>query len=318
MAATEDAEELLDSLKNIENGWYLEKWSDAPHGVCGGLQVTEVLLQKRTKFQEMIVFKSAAWGNVLVLDGIVQITERDECSYQEMMAHLPMFSHRDPRHVLIIGGGDGGILREVCKHKVVEKATMVEIDGDVVETSRKFLPTVSCSLDHPKANLIIGDGVDFAQKASDSSYDVIIVDSSDPVGPNEKLFTKEFYQNAFRILKPGGVMCSQGETLWMEEELIIDMIQNYGKPFASAEYATIHVPTYPTGQLGAFVARKTGYENGSTKTTCRTPVRAVPEGMQLKYYSEDMHYAAFALPVFLAQKLYGVHESPGKKQKIES
>jgi len=170
-----------------------EQWP----GQAASLQVKEVLLHKRTDFQDLLVFESATWGKVLVLDGVIQLTERDECSYQEMMAHLPMFSHEDPKQVLIIGGGDGGVLREVVKHECIESVTMCEIDAGVVEASKQYFPKVSCGFDHPKAKLIIGDGVGFVEAAKDDSFDVIIIDSSDPVGPAEKLFSKEFYENAF-------------------------------------------------------------------------------------------------------------------------
>eukprot|EP00435_Cladocopium_sp_Y103_P020257 s2505_g4.t3 len=207
--------EPLNGAPLIENGWFLEKNSQWP-GQANALQVKEVLLQKKTKYQDLLVFASTNHGNVIVLDGVIQITERDEMSYQEMLAHLPMFSC-DPKQVLIIGGGDGGVLREVVKHSCVEKVTWCEIDGDVVEAAKRFLPSVAKAVGDPKVELLVGDGVAFAENSKENSYDVIIVDSSDPVGPAEKLFSKEFYVNAERILKPGGVICSQGECLWLNE-----------------------------------------------------------------------------------------------------
>merc|ERR1711976_1150892 len=134
---------------------------------------------------------------------------------------------------------------------------------------------------NPKVNLIIGDGVGFAERAADCSYDVMIIDSSDPVGPAEKLFSKEFYINAHRILKPGGVLCSQGECLWVHAELIESMLREFGEPFASAEYASIQVPTYPSGQIGAFLARK-AYSDVSKASTCSQPFRAVSQDIALR------------------------------------
>lgn len=295
----------------IENGWFLEKNPQWP-GQAMGLQVTEVLHHAKTDFQDLMVFKSATWGNVLILDGVIQLTERDECSYQEMMAHVPLFAHEDPKQVLVIGGGDGGVLRECCKHAGVEKVTMCEIDKGVVEASKKFFPSVSTGFSHPKANLIIGDGVNFAETAADNTYDVLIVDSSDPVGPAEKLFSKEFYANAHRILKPGGVMCTQGECLWVNAELIEDLLKENGQPFASAEYSSMQVPTYPAGQIGSFMGRK-AFEDPSKDTSCRQPRRSVPEDMELRYYSEDMHAAAFALPAFLKKKIYSASSKSSLK-----
>merc|ERR1712176_769151 len=213
-------------------------------------------------------------------------------------------SHEGPVKVLIIGGGDGGVLREVVKHKCVQEVTWCEIDGGVIDAAKKYFPTVSCAINDPKVNLIVGDGVGFAEKAADATFDVVIIDSSDPVGPAEKLFSKEFYINAHRILKPGGVICSQGECLWVHADLIEDMLKEHGAPFASAEYASIQVPTYPSGQIGAFLARKAFVEPGKP-SSCRSLRRAVPEDMELQYYSAEMHTAAFSLPAFMQRRLYG-------------
>eukprot|EP00930_Biecheleria_cincta_P072560 TRINITY_DN5993_c0_g1_i1.p1 TRINITY_DN5993_c0_g1~~TRINITY_DN5993_c0_g1_i1.p1 ORF type:complete len:326 (+),score=66.19 TRINITY_DN5993_c0_g1_i1:30-980(+) len=304
----------LNGASLIENGWFMEKNSQWP-GLANSLEVKKVLLHKQTKFQDLLVFESNSFGNVLVLDGVVQISERDEMSYQEMMAHLPLFSCEQPKQVLVIGGGDGGVVREVVKHGCVEKVVWCEIDGDVVEASRTYLPKISVRADDPKVELLVGDGVAFAENAKDNSYDAIIVDSSDPVGPAEKLFSKEFYENAHRILRPGGVICSQGECLWNNEDLIVTMSKEYGACYASAEYASMQVPTYPAGQIGAFLARKSG---GAGSPSCRIPRRSVPADMELSYYSSEMHAAAFALPAFLQKKLQNKESEPqSKRQKLE-
>lgn len=298
----------INSTSLIENGWFIEKNPQWP-GQANALQVKEVLLHKQTQYQDLLVFESTTWGKVLVLDGVIQLTEKDEMSYQEMMAHLPLFSHSAPKDVLIIGGGDGGVLREVCKHDCVERITMCDIDGGVIEASKTYFPKVGCAFDNPKLNLIVGDGVAFAEKAEAGSFDVMIVDSSDPVGPAEQLFSKEFYETAERILKPGGLLCSQGECLWIHGDLIHGMINENGAPFACAEYASIQVPTYPSGQIGAFLARKAG---GAGSPSCRTPRRDVPDDMELRYYSTDMHSASFALPEFIRKRLYST-EKPAKR-----
>ena len=169
-----------------------------------GLEIQEMLLEQKTKYQDLKVFQSKTWGRVLVLDGVIQLTEKDEMSYQEMLAHIPMFSHQNPKRVLIVGGGDGGILREVCKHKCVEEIIQCEIDEGVVEASKKFFPNISKSFQDARLKLIIGDAVNYViEEAIDESFDVIIVDSSDPDGPAEKLFSEEFYKNASRILTKG-------------------------------------------------------------------------------------------------------------------
>ena len=188
---------------SIENGWFYEKNSQWP-GQAMGLEIQEMLLEETTKYQDLKVFQSKTWGKVLVLDGVIQLTEKDEMSYQEMLAHIPLFSHKHPKRVLIVGGGDGGILREVCKHDCVEDIVQCEIDEGVVKASKKFFPTISKSFDDTRLTLIIGDAVNYViEKVEDESFDVIIVDSSDPDGPAEKLFSEEFYKNASRILTEG-------------------------------------------------------------------------------------------------------------------
>lgn len=318
--AEADGAPASDSTSLIENGWFIEKNSQWP-GQANALQVKEVILHKKTKFQDLLVFESTDWGKVLVLDGVIQLTERDEMSYQEMMAHLPLFAHTKPTDVLIIGGGDGGVLREVVKHECVERITHCEIDDGVVEASKAYFPSVACAFGNSKVNLMIGDGVAFAEAAKDDSWDVIIIDSSDPVGPAEKLFSKEFYVNAHRILKPGGVLCSQGECLWVHTELIEKMLKENGAAFACAEYASIQVPTYPSGQIGAFLARKSS-TGADEDPSCRAARRSVPEDMDLRYYSEEMHKAAFALPAFLQRKLRptapATTDEPEAKRKKEA
>jgi spermidine synthase len=188
---------------SIENGWFYEKNSQWP-GQAMGLEIQEMLLEEKTKYQDLKVFQSTTWGKVLVLDGVIQLTEKDEMSYQEMLAHIPLFSHTHPKRVLIVGGGDGGILREVCKHGCVEDIVQCEIDEGVVKASKKFFPTIAKSFGDTRLTLIIGDAVNYVKdEAKDESFDVIIVDSSDPDGPAEKLFSEEFYQNASRILTKG-------------------------------------------------------------------------------------------------------------------
>lgn len=193
---------------SFENGWFLEKNSQWK-GQCTGLEVKQVLLEEKTKYQDLIVFESTTWGKVLVLDGVIQLTEKDEMSYQEMLAHIPMFSHLQPEKILIVGGGDGGMLREVCKHECVKSITMVEIDEGVCNASKRFFPSLSSAFGDPRVTLKIQDAVKFVQDCKENSYDVIIVDSSDPVGPAEKLFSPEFYARAHKLLTKDGVMATQ-------------------------------------------------------------------------------------------------------------
>lgn len=184
------------------------------------LQVKEILHVEKSKYQDVLVFQSVSYGNVLVLDGVIQATERDEFAYQELIAHLPLNSHPNPRKVLVVGGGDGGVLREVVKHECVESVTLVEIDEVVVKVAKKFLPAMAAGFQHPKVNLVIGDGFEYLS-SNPGAFDVIITDSSDPVGPAEALFSDTFYGLMHNSLLPGGIICTQGiHTLCIDLKLI--------------------------------------------------------------------------------------------------
>jgi len=180
--------------------------------------------------------------------------------------------------------------------------THCEIDDGVINAAKEYLPSISKAFSDPRLNLVVSDGVAFVEKAAEGSFDIMIVDSSDPVGPAEGLFSSAFYAKAHRILSPGGVLCAQGECLWMHAELIENMMKDHAAPFTSAEYASIQMPTYPAGQIGAFLVRKA--EPAAEKdASCRVPRRPVPKDMELRYYTEEMHAAAFALPAFLRSRL---------------
>jgi len=292
------------------DGWYHERNIQWP-GQAQSLQVKKVLLEKKTKFQDLVIFDSETWGRVMLLDGVIQITTRDECSYQEMLCHVPMHAHKNPERVLIIGGGDGGVLREVCKHDTVKHVTMVDIDGDVVETCKEYFPTIACAYNDPRVNLLIGDGLAFVHDYpidTQEGFDVIIVDSSDPVGPAEKLFTPEFYSWCHKILKPDGVIGCEGETHWIGTDMITDMMASNFKTYALAQYCQFGIPTYPCGDCGIFLGRKQG-ELGSF--TMSEPILQSNCLENMKYYTPEMHRAAFALPKSLNDKMKAL----GKEHK---
>jgi len=294
----------LDCSTLIENGWFMEKNGQWP-GQANSLEVKEVLLHEKTLFQDLMVFQSTTWGKVLVLDGVIQLTEKDEMSYQEMMCHLPMFAHSNPQQVMIVGGGDGGILREVVKHRCIEKVLHCEIDVGVINACKKFLPALAVGWADPRVEVVVDDAAAKIRSLPDSSMDVIIVDSSDPVGPAEGLFSSAFYAEMYRVLRPGGVVCCQGECLWVHQDLINQILSENAAPFASAEYASIQVPTYPSGQIGALLAQKAFPAGSLGDATCRKPRRAaeIAELTDLRYYSEGMHAAAFELPAFVQKSL---------------
>eukprot|EP01012_Entosiphon_sulcatum_P061870 TRINITY_DN877_c0_g1_i1.p1 TRINITY_DN877_c0_g1~~TRINITY_DN877_c0_g1_i1.p1 ORF type:complete len:288 (-),score=46.14 TRINITY_DN877_c0_g1_i1:15-878(-) len=283
----------MDALKQ---GWFSEISPMWP-GQAQSLEVKEVLWNKRSDYQDVLVFDTKAWGKVFCLDGAIQVAESDEISYHENMAHIPMFAHPKPTKVLIIGGGDGGVMREVLRHPSVESVTLCDIDKMVPEISKLFFPQCSVSFSDPRATVVIGDGFKYMEDKKEE-FDVIIVDSSDPEGPASTLFGKEFYLRCQAALRPGGILCTQGENIWLHLELIASMLQFIKElGFPSAEYCQIATPSYPSGSIGFFLCSKGG--------SCKEPVRPIPEEVQaqLKYYDTDMHRAAFMLPVFVKRRL---------------
>eukprot|EP00045_Choanoeca_perplexa_P004907 m.41442 g.41442 ORF g.41442 m.41442 type:complete len:276 (+) comp12832_c0_seq2:54-881(+) len=224
-------------------GWFTELSPLWP-GQGLSLKYEEVLEDVRSDFQHVQILKTAEYGNMLVLDGVIQVTERDEHSYQEMMVHVPMMSHPNPENVLIIGGGDGGVLREVLKHSCVKNVTQCEIDGTVIELCKKHLPGLAKSFDHPKANVIVGDGFKYMRE-HENEFDVVITDSSDPIGPASTLFEKEYYQLVKRALKPDGLLCAQGECIWLHLDLIQSMQAFCRTLFPVVSYGYLTIPTYP-------------------------------------------------------------------------
>lgn len=282
----------VNGIDLIKDGWFMEKGTLWP-GQAMSLEVDNVLHHGKTEFQDLLIFKSKTYGNVLVLDGVIQCTERDEHAYQEMIAHLPLFSHAKPENVLVIGGGDGGVLREVLKHPSVKKAVLCEIDQGVIEASKNYFPNMSCSFQDDRVEVNIMDGAEYMKQHQDE-YDIIITDSSDPIGPAEILFEKSFYASMYKSLRKGGIVATQGECMWLHMDLIVPLLKSCREIYSTAEYAYTTIPTYPSGQIGFVMCAK------SQGTKLRQPDR-VPSGeMQksLKYYNAEIHSAAFVLPEF--------------------
>ncbi|KAF8641738.1 hypothetical protein AX16_009815 [Volvariella volvacea WC 439] len=275
------------SHPSIREGWFREISSQWP-GQAMTLKVNKILHVEKSLYQDVLVFESETFGNVLVLDGVIQCTERDEFSYQEMIAHLPLASHPNPKKVLVIGGGDGGVVREVLKHDTVENVVLCDIDEAVVRVSKQYLPHMSSLLSDPRVTVFIGDGFKFLAE-NEATYDVIITDSSDPVGPAQSLFEKPYFQLLHDALAPGGHISTQGECLWIHLPLISDLKNITGGIFAVSEYAFTTIPTYPSGQIGFMLAAK------APGRDLKTPVRGVPN---TRYYNKDVHRAAFILPEF--------------------
>ncbi|KAF1986455.1 spermidine synthase [Aulographum hederae CBS 113979] len=283
----------------IKDGWFREI-SEMWPGQAMTLKVNQVVCHEKSEYQDVLIFESSDHGMVLVLDNVIQCTERDEFSYQEMITHLAMNAHPNPKKVLVIGGGDGGVLREVVKHDTVEEAILCDIDEAVIRLSKKYLPGMSVGFQHPKTKVHVGDGFKFLADRK-NEFDVIITDSSDPEGPAESLFQKPYFQLLHDALKEGGVITTQGsENQWLHLALITKLKQDCKSVFPVAEYAYTTIPTYPSGQIGFMVCCK------NPEVDVKKPLRSWPreeEEKLCKYYSKEIHEAAFVLPTFARKAL---------------
>ena len=265
--------------------------------------VRRELARLTSPFQDILVLDTFSHGVVLMLDGVVQITEADEHVYQEMIAHVPLIAHGEARDVLIIGAGDGGVLRRVLEHRGVRRATMVEIDGEVIRVAKEFLPGIAGDAwSDARAEVIVGDGVDYVRRAPDRSFDVVIVDSTDPIGVGEVLFTDEFYRSAARVLRPGGLIVNQcGVPSMQGDELRVTSARR-ARFFQHVSAYVAAVPTYVGGFMTIGVAI-----HGATiaKDVQLAAFRAEGSGIlgRTRYWSPEIHAAAFALPPAIATLL---------------
>jgi spermidine synthase len=257
----------------------------------------EVLFEVNTGHQHLIIFKNEQWGTVMALDGVIQTTEKDEFVYHEMMVHVPMLAHGKAKKVLIIGGGDGGILREVLKHEQVESVTQVEIDQKVIDMCIEYLPNHSQgAYDHPKANIVIADGVDFVNECSDQ-FDVIISDSTDPMGPGEVLFTSRFYQGIKNCLKDGGVFVAQNGVSFMQTDEVTTTHKRLSPLFEQASFYSGAVPTYVGGIMTfAWATDNLALKEVSIETLQE---RFKQSGIKMRFYTPEVHKGAFALPQYV-------------------
>ncbi|MBM7645405.1 spermidine synthase [Scopulibacillus daqui] len=267
--------------------WFTEKQTDK-FGITAKIKRT--LHTEQTPFQKLDMIETEEFGNMLTLDGMVMTTEKDEFVYHEMVAHVPLFTHPNPKHVLVVGGGDGGVLREIVKHPEVEKATLVEIDGKVIEYSKKYLPSIASAFDHEKVEVKVDDGFMHIAESRDA-YDVIMVDSTEPVGPAVKLFEKGFYEGISKALKEDGLFIAQTDNPWFKADLITKVFKDVKEIFPITRLYTANVPTYPSG-LWTFTIGSKKYD----------PLKVREDrfhDIETKYYTKELHKAAFVLPKFV-------------------
>jgi len=261
------------------------------------------LYDEQSDFQRVEVYNTQAYGNMLTLDGMVMTTEKDEYVYHEMITHVPTLTHPNPKRALIIGGGDGGTAREMLKHESLEEVVMVEIDDKVIEACKLHLPRIASALDNPKLNLIVDDGIKYVKDAADGSFDIVIVDSTDPVGPAEGLFSVAFYKEVYRILSPDGVMITQSESPRFNNKVFKEIYQVYRSIFGvnNVHCYLAYIPTYPTGMWSFSYSSKgnahpiEGFDLEKSK--------AFAEANDLSYYNEQIHTSAFALPNFVKKMI---------------
>jgi len=283
-------------ISSQQGNWFSEVCAD--QGTAFSLRITTKCHEEQTPYQRIEIFDTTDFGKLMVIDGCTMVSTRDNFLYHEMMSHPVLFSHEDPKDIVIIGGGDCGTLREVLRHPGVTSAVQVEIDERVTRLAEQYFPELCAANDDPRARLIFGDGIQWVKDAAAESLDVVIIDSTDPVGPAEGLFSRPFYEDCLRALRPGGFIVQQSESPLLHLKILRDMHQ----AMSAAGYVEVKTlqfpqPIYPSGWWSATLARK-----GEAIAGFREQAVAA-KNFATQYYSADIHRAAFALPPFVMDAL---------------
>ncbi|WP_413735209.1 polyamine aminopropyltransferase [Sodalis sp. RH21] len=275
-----------------------ETWNETLHDHFGQyFNVDNILYREKTAHQDLVIFENAAFGRVMALDGVVQTTERDEFIYHEMMAHVPLIAHGNAKKVLIIGGGDGGMLREVSRHPGVEEIVMVEIDAGVITFCRQYLPRHNAgSFDDPRFRLVIDDGVNFVSDTGET-FDAIISDCTDPIGPGSSLFTSDFYQGCARCLNAGGIFVAQNGVCFLQQDEAVNSHRKLSHYFADVSFYQAAIPTYYGGIMTFAWASQDPTLRQLGDATLQARVDAA--GLDCRYYNPAIHNGSFALPQYL-------------------
>lgn len=267
--------------------WLKEQQID---GAAMTYRVKETLVRKKTNYQDLAILDTEVFGRMLVLDGIVQVTIKDEFVYHEMISHIPLFTHPNPKKVLVIGGGDGGAIREILKHPSVTEAVLCEIDGDVIEECRKYLPEISCGLDDKRCTVFVGDGIKYV-KEHRNEFDVIIVDSTDPFSIAEGLFGGNFYMDIYNSLTEDGIFIAQTETPIFLSDTVRKVFNDAKAIFPVTKLFMAAIPTYPGGYWSFTVGSKR-YDPSNVDTS------GIPH-FGTRYYTPELHNACFVLPQYI-------------------
>lgn len=281
---------------NMSN-WFIEKEKEE---LIFGYAFNKQLYQGKSDYQEIKVIDTKAYGKMLVIDDFVMLTETDEFVYHEMISHIPICYHRGPESVLVIGGGDGGTVREILKHQDIKRVVLCEIDRLVVDVSKKYFPNLASSLSHPKVEVKIADGIQYISQCVEE-FDIIIVDSTDPIGPGESLFTKEFYQSVSRALKPEGHMVLQSESPWYDKEILSKIYRNVAGAFPVLKPYVGSVATYPRGLWSWTMAS----QKGTNFQQCSLDRFMIIKD-SLKYLTASQLQNVFDIPPFYKDKLQSI------------
>lgn len=279
-------------MSGFNNNWYTEIF--AASGSAFGLQVTKKLDEVQSPFQKIEMYETTHFGNLMVIDDVIMLSSRDNFLYHEMLSHPVLFTHAKPKNVVIIGGGDCGTLREVLKHPNIEQVTQIDIDEQVTRMAEKYFPELCQSNNDPRATLAFADGIKFMREAAPESIDVIIVDSTDPIGPGEGLFNRAFYDSCRKALRQGGILVQQSESPLIHMPLLKamrDAMQDAG--FAALQTLLFPQMVYPSGWWTCTLARKDGEFTGFREAD------AAAASFNTHYYNVDIHKAASAWPNFM-------------------
>ncbi len=273
--------------------WFMEKYSE---GWGISLKIKKGICSVESKYQKIDIFETLDFGKLLVINGAIMLTEKDEFAYHEMLVHTPLFSHPNPKNILVIGGGDGGAVRELCRHKCVEKIDLVEIDEEVIDLCRRHFPSIAYAFEDKRVNILIEDGIEYMKNCNEKKYDIIIVDSTDPIGPAVGLFQREFYENCYKALKDDGIINVQSGSPYFQEELLEKVFHSMGEVFPITRTYLAGTPTY--GGMWSFTTGSKLYD------PLKGPMRKDKSVLSdLKYYNEKIHIGAFQLPNYLSRRL---------------
>lgn len=276
--------------------WFQEEIDE---GVRCSFRAENVLFRGQSEFQTVDVIETSLYGKMMLIDGLVMVTDKDEFVYHEMIAHVPALLHPKAKRAVVIGGGDGGTVRELLKHPGLEEIVLCEIDAVVIDAARKYFPEIACGLDDKRVKVVVGDGVAFMKDHAPGTLDLVLVDSTDPISVGEGLFSWDFYKSVARALKPDGFMACQSECPWFDAPALQRIVQNIQKGFKHMKPYIAPIPTYPRGFWSWTIASNQAPID-PTKYD-RERFNAIKDGLQ--YISEDLLTGCFALPVFYKKKL---------------